>query len=327
MNLSGDLPDWVRGSTAVSRFQGRSDFALPDARALLCLAQIAYAPRSEEAAALQLLRSWGLDRVEGTVVDSRRAPDGNLSGVFAFAAAGSSAGFVAFRGSDPLQLPRWLLDYTIATGLSGLHEGFEDAARSLWDRLETVIPGNPKLAGKPLFFTGHGIGAAMAAIAALFARENGTTVAGVYAFGMPRVGKMHFARRYNALLGGVTYRLVYQQDIVPAVPTAGEGFHHVGRYLPSRPDTGRFVEGLLTPNPAPQPENQWCNEPLRDPALELSQLGPGQPTLGFAQRVRMGLGAVGIRPASSVLGDNLLEAQPEPLRDHFTDRYWEALNG
>jgi hypothetical protein len=312
MSASSDLPSWASDPAVLRGFTAGTVFSLPQARAMLCLAQVAYAPPRGETVP-QVLASWEMERPENTLINSRIAPDNGLGEVFAFAAVRSSVGFVALRGSDPPQVPRWLREYTTDTAPSGLHIGFEEAAHAVWEKLNTGIANSPVAADKPLFFTGHGIGGAMAVIVAFFAAKKGITVEAVYTFGMPRVGTMRFAEEYNAWLGDRTFRLVYGRDVVPTVPRADQEFQHVGRFFASNPD-GRFVSGMLSGNPQSLPKDQWNNEPLRNP--DLSNLGLGQQTLGLGQRVRVVVG----------LADNLIEP-PAPLRDHFPDRYWEALRG
>jgi triacylglycerol lipase len=85
----------------------------------------------------------------------------------------------------------------------------------------------------PIFVTGHSLGGALAAVAALeLAKDPRASVMAVYTFGMQRPGDEQFKSAYDGRLGVMTYRLVHGDDIVPTVPPSFPlGFRHVGRLL------------------------------------------------------------------------------------------------
>ena len=158
----------------------------------------------------------------------------------------SAAGFViiAFRGTrvlglrDPLALQTSLepnlrdvvtdLQFPQAVFNPGMvHAGFLVAYGPLSDGLAARLA---ELASRPVWFTGHSLGGALATIAAARAGD----FRGLYTFGSPRVGNADFAA---ALASGSCYRVVHHDDIVarlppPLVPSVPVGvYHHVGRLV------------------------------------------------------------------------------------------------
>ena len=149
--------------------------------------------------------------------------------------AGVPPGAVAF--SDWRDL---VTDGQFALGPDGVHTGFRLALDQIWDRLEPYLD---TLAGRPLWLTGHSLGAALATLAA--ARyAPGHRVQGLYTFGSPRVGNAAFA----ATVPGPYYRFVNNNDVVARLPPPGlfAGYRHAGTLAYLRTD-GRIEEG-----PAPQ---------------------------------------------------------------------------
>ncbi|MEG9525439.1 MAG: lipase family protein [Hyphomicrobiales bacterium] len=145
---------------------------------------------------------------------------------------------VSFCGTDPLRFANWVTNLRILPAESGIHSGFLAALDAAWSQ---VVPWLPAAGiGRRLWFVGHSLGAALAALCALWAAERLALKADrVFAFGMPRVGGEDFANRYETLLGDRTLRLVHGHDVVPHVPPSELGFRHVGRRL-SCPGGGRF---------------------------------------------------------------------------------------
>ncbi len=101
-----------------------------------------------------------------------------------------------------------------------MHTGFMKAYGGVDQRLQEALrraqQGDPN---KPILFTGHSLGGALAQIAATDAREQRFNVAAVYTFGQPRVGDRAFSAHYKELgLSSKTYRHVNQGDPVPRLP-------------------------------------------------------------------------------------------------------------
>jgi hypothetical protein len=155
-----------------------------------------------------------------------------------------TAAWVVFRGSEQ-KLQDWLTNSRVtlreppwARG-SGVqvHEGFDGALDAVWTRTPPPAgggtPGLRELLrstgvaerGVPVWFVGHSLGGALAALAALrFAstREGAAPlpnpVGGLFTYGQPRVGDPACAARLEALLAGRYVRVVNDRDVVPRVP-------------------------------------------------------------------------------------------------------------
>ena len=167
---------------------------------------------------------------------------------------------VAFRGTASIR--NWITDaqferITLVSGVDGssskVHKGFNVAWNAILPRLFHTLGDTANAhACKPLFITGHSLGGALAVLAALALQRNGFPIAQVYTFGQPRIGNGDFKKCYEAALGGRTFRLVYQEDVVarfPHLPAWHDPYRHVGTevFLPS------FGVGELEINPS-----FWC---------------------------------------------------------------------
>lgn len=168
---------------------------------------------------------------------------------------------IAFRGTASIrnwitdaEFKRTLFDRTFP-GPAEIHRGFDIAFKAIFDPLLKAlggIIGVPNVNSKPLVITGHSLGGALAIPSAFALHQNGFPIAQVYTFGQPRVGNGAFKAEYNKVLGDRTYRLVYQEDIVPRVPNLpawNDFYRHVGSevFLPS------LVSSSIDP---------WVNPPL-----------------------------------------------------------------
>ncbi len=140
---------------------------------------------------------------------------------------------IAFRGTANIR--NWLTDADCVRatliesaefGTCKVHAGFLAAYESIISPLtahlresaalrRSMIDGNT---ATPIYVTGHSLGGALALLAALELARQGFNIAQVYTFGQPRVGNAAFKRLYEKSLGDRTYRLVYEEDIVPRVP-------------------------------------------------------------------------------------------------------------
>ena len=130
---------------------------------------------------------------------------------------------------------------TDAPGGNGrVHRGFQRSLDGVWDELLEAI--NELGAGKKLFVTGHSLGGALAQLAAFGFALKEFPVAGVYVFGSPRVGNQAFRTAYNALLEGVTFLHINNEDIVPQIPPQVFGFHDLGT-APRKFDRSYTISG------------------------------------------------------------------------------------
>jgi triacylglycerol lipase len=124
---------------------------------------------------------------------------------------------LAFRGTVAADIHNWLTDADInqvsdpfVAGM--VHKGFLDALNGEWPNLLTSIQALPPC--RPLWITGHSLGAALATLASSWLAAKSISVQGVYTYGSPRVGSIAFYSHYKPN----QYRFVNNNDIVPHVP-------------------------------------------------------------------------------------------------------------
>lgn len=152
-----------------------------------------------------------------------------------FVAANAELVLVAFRGTEPMKLQDWLADANtvLIDGPFGgrVHAGFSLALASVWTpMLEAILALRDR--GQALWFTGHSLGAALAALAVARLRDEfDQPVHGLYTFGQPRIGDRVFERAYNQDNRDRSFRFVNNNDVVTRVPTRLSGFSHIGTFL------------------------------------------------------------------------------------------------
>jgi len=151
-----------------------------------------------------------------------------------FVASDDDVTVVCFRGTQEKR--DWLTDldssrveYEKPEGVNTkwmVHRGFWIAYALIAEKLLEAIREHG--AHKPLLITGHSLGGALAAVAALDLAAR-SFASRLYTFGQPRVGDAYFVRALsNAALG--YHRFVNNNDIVPRLPPAGmKSFRHAGR--------------------------------------------------------------------------------------------------
>lgn len=143
---------------------------------------------------------------------------------------------VAFRGTEPDIIKDWLTDGNVVlvpSPVGRLHAGFLRAFNTVAPRILNDLRSSPDTTGKPLWFTGHSLGAALSTIMAASCVNAGLSIAGHYNFRSPRVGDSSFTSFYNERCASVTFRFVNNNDIVPRIPPRGLSYDHVDfkRYL------------------------------------------------------------------------------------------------
>jgi triacylglycerol lipase len=104
-----------------------------------------------------------------------------------------------------------------------VHRGFKREVDDLWPRLEQALVNNTRT----LWFAGHSLGAAMAAICAGRCRLSHikSNPRALFTYGCPRIGN----RRYVNYVQMEAYRWVNNNDIVTRVPPAWMGYCHKGQ--------------------------------------------------------------------------------------------------
>lgn len=108
-----------------------------------------------------------------------------------------------------------------------VHTGFLNSIRALWADVVAYIASLQTAAPRPLWVTGHSLGAALATIAAnLLCADHpgGLGLRALYTFGSPRVGDPGFGSRITVPV----WRMQNNADLVTHVPI-GLVFRHVGR--------------------------------------------------------------------------------------------------
>jgi triacylglycerol lipase len=149
---------------------------------------------------------------------------------------------VAFRGTEPDEWQDMLTSSNIklVPWQAGMvHRGFKEAIDEIWPSLEAEL--NALSTGRTVWFCGHGLGGALATLAA----DRYPKTRGVCTFGCPRVGDSTFAAAFNANLANKTLRYVNDYDVVTHVPPPILNYKHV--------DLRRFItpDGTISGNPPP----------------------------------------------------------------------------
>jgi triacylglycerol lipase len=168
---------------------------------------------------------------DAAALDSVPIGDGGTQGYVAW-----RQGFtlVAFRGTEADSIRDMITDARFALVQwdkldERVHDGFRDGLDRVWCQLLAAIE---PLADRPIWFTGHSLGGALATLAAdRFVRErahNGLgDLGGVYTFGSPLVGDRRFVDGFNNRVADRSFRFVNDQDAVTRVPPPLIGYRHV----------------------------------------------------------------------------------------------------
>lgn len=168
-----------------------------------------------EAQKRERLRAVGLERI--------RFFDDRASSLQGFVASDGEKTIVAFGGTNDLKDAITDLSFDPTTqpvpGIPGrVHRGFARALENTWNELEATILEFSSHGERPVFVTGHSLGAALATLTASRLWERGVVVEGAYLFSSPRVGNIDFAREMGRRLGTRTFRFVNHEDIIPRLP-------------------------------------------------------------------------------------------------------------
>jgi triacylglycerol lipase len=279
-------------------------FELDNARALMWFSQLAY--ETHRPPTIEAVKTkWQFTSVTPFTQQ-------NISLNHSFETSGligerPGAVILAFAGTDPGIWQNLVTDFTpLPQAGSDIHDGFRVAAEAAHLQIDRAIQ-LCRQSGNPLFVTGHSLGAALAALAAVRAANAGIPPRAIYTFGMPRVGGPQFGASYGDL-GKVTYRLVHGIDLVTRVPPSSPGeFHHVGHLLQCAAGAKFDKAQLLAETDSDDPPFSAELKNVLARALHniligniLSPHGPG------------------------ALG-SLFQFLPPEIRDHLQDSYWKAL--
>jgi len=148
-------------------------------------------------------------------------------GAQAYIFANDDDAVVTCRGTEPTDWNDVKADLSIWWAMSEtvgwVHRGFKREVDDLWPRLEQALVNNERT----LWFAGHSLGGAMAAICAgrcalSHIRSNPRAL---FTYGSPRIG----SGRYVNFVQLEAYRWVNNNDIVTRVPPAWLGYRHKGQ--------------------------------------------------------------------------------------------------
>lgn len=139
---------------------------------------------------------------------------------------------MAFRGTN--ELADWL-DNINAFATSELfgefHRGFWNSVEDVWAQINAKCRELQRQHKRPIFFTGHSLGGAMATIAAAKFIHEDKPFTSVYTFGQPRVLTRKTALIFNSECKKKFFRFHNNNDVVTRVPARLMGYSHIGTYL------------------------------------------------------------------------------------------------
>lgn len=111
------------------------------------------------------------------------------------------------------------------------HMGFYNSFEDVWGSLENAYERASKEKARPLFFTGHSLGGAMASIAAAKRVGEDLPFTSTYTFGQPRAMTRETAQVVNMECSGRLFRFQNNNDIVTRLPARLMGYSHVGTFI------------------------------------------------------------------------------------------------
>jgi len=283
-------------------FKVNPKFTLGNALAMMWLSQLAYEADDHPETVDEVLPKFKLTKLK---LGDRGPLERKASYIVA---ARMDATFVMFAGTDPLKPQDLITDADLNPLWNDLHHGFLDAVSKVQRDVEAAITDNGA-AGRPLFFTGHSMGGALAQISAQLALESGLRATAVYTFGGARAGGQDFFDSYDPDLGNCTFRLVYGKDIVAKVPPSfGGTFRHVGQFLHCVQGSA-FTDGPLAPSSG------------NDPDLPLASIPA---VLGLLLSIP-GIVEELLESDLDARAFDKLKKLPDEIRDHVPASYFRAL--
>ncbi|SMF16537.1 Predicted lipase [Alteromonadaceae bacterium Bs31] len=143
-----------------------------------------------------------------------------------------------FRGTD--EFVDWLDNLNtlkIEHAFGRFHRGFWASCEDLWPDLYPAYQQFQKESlqscnkNKAVFLTGHSMGGAMAAVAAVKLLQHEVNFKSVYTFGQPRVAELETAQTFNRLYGKKYFRFHNNRDFITRFPTRVMGYGHLGTHL------------------------------------------------------------------------------------------------
>lgn len=164
----------------------------------------------------------------------------NKKGTQCFIADNDDWVVVSFRGTEVDEPIDVVNDFTFILkeeSKGKVHRGFQKALNAVWKSVdgkkgvEEYLKNVSNDAGKPVFITGHSLGAVIAIIAAARWKKN-YPLQGLYTFGSPGVGNKPFVDCFEGINA---IRVVHNEDMVTKVSQDPE-LYHVGKLYMIGPD-------------------------------------------------------------------------------------------
>jgi triacylglycerol lipase len=212
-------------------------FKAENALYLATASDIAYLRTQEEikahaASDLGLDEAFGFFNIKHPVLDEDTQ---------AFAACNATHAVISFRGTQewndwmtnlsatPAKF-RWF--FTHADDIGNVHAGFSHGLCDCWKEIDAWLEQNVKGTTRTLWFTGHSLGAALAALAAAVCSfDVHLPVSGLYTFGQPRIGQQDFCMSLDYKIRSRYFRFVNRHDLVPRVPFRGWDYSDCGQMI------------------------------------------------------------------------------------------------
>lgn len=319
--------DYERAGDVFAGFRPHREFTLKNALAMMWFAQLAYEVDTRgtdpDAAAkiARIGRRWNFAQVRH--FRGHRVELTKIFNTTGLIGVRDDAIILAFAGTDPVIWETVVTDARfLPNPQTHTHRGFQAAFEAVADSVAeaTQLPG-----GKPLFATGHSLGAALAILAADKLTGDGFPPLAVYGYGTPRVGNQAFQSRYNARVGEFTYRLVHGSDVVSRVPMFA-GYRHVGKMLFCESNT-KFDDERMSGDVTDDPSflegaiEELIRIMFRSGANLVELLASRPRTLEEAFRI-----VVRALPSPETTPvREFIAGLPPFIREHLQDRYIEAL--
>ncbi len=177
---------------------------------------------------------------ETQILDNLKSEDAKFMSVFGVDKNSAQAALIehedylcmGFRGTN--ELADWLdnINAFSTPALFGeFHRGFWNSVEDVWEPIDRRCRELQQQRKRPIFFTGHSLGGAMATIAAARYIQEDKPFTSVYTFGQPRAMTRSTALIFNSECRARFFRFHNNNDLVTRVPARLMGYSHIGSYL------------------------------------------------------------------------------------------------
>lgn len=196
-----------------------------NACSLATVASLVYEPEDK---IRDTVNAWGFDFFKFF--------DGKKTGTQGFLASNADIILLAFRGTEATKIKdvgadakiRMKPELTDVVAEGKAHRGFQEALDDVWQDVLAEVRAQQQSKARPLWVTGHSLGAALATMAtARLALAEQQAVQGLYNFGSPRVFNTALAEAFDQQLLSKCFRFVNNNDIVTRIPLPIPTFAHL----------------------------------------------------------------------------------------------------